>query len=156
MPMIDAHIPENALTSAAEQMLLRAVTDLVILHEVGDIANERARNASWVFVHRPTVYVGGAPATAPRYRFVVSVPEGQFDPERRQAIIREITEAVAAAEGRPFDEVGGRVWVIAAEIPDGSWGARGRVVRLPEILGSFFGEQGRTIALGRLAKRAGW
>ncbi len=156
MPMIDAFIPDNALTPQAEQQLVREVTDLVIKHEIGDPTNERARNASWLSLHRPTVFVGGALATQPRYRFIVSVPEGQFDAERREAITAEITTAVANAEGHPLDEVKARVWVITIEIPDGAWGARGRVNRLPDILTAFFGEPGRNFALDRLAKRAGW
>jgi len=156
MPMIDAFIPENALTPQAEQELFSNVTDLVVKHEIGDSSNERGRNAAWIFVHRPQVFVAGAPATAPRYRFIVSVPEGQFDSDRRQAITAEITEAVAKAENGQLEDVKGRVWVITAEVPDGTWGARGRVVRLPDILSSFLGEHGREVALERLGKRAGW
>ncbi len=156
MPMIDAFIPENALAPQAEQQLIREVTDLVIKHEVGDLTNERARSAAWLSLHRPAVFVGGSPAAQPRYRFIVSVPEGQFDAERRQAITGEITAALANAEGHPLDEVKARVWVILLEIPDGAWGARGRVNRLPDILTSFFGEQGRALAMERLGKRAGW
>ncbi|HJW09347.1 MAG TPA: hypothetical protein VJ483_06900 [Holophagaceae bacterium] len=156
MPMIDAFIPEQALATAAEQELIRRVTDLVIREEIGDPANERAQNASWVFVHRPVVYVAGAPAPLPRYRFIISVPEGQFDPERRAAVVRGITEAVALAEGRSMEVVEGRVWVITVEIPDGTWGTRGRIVRLPEMLTVLLGDQGREAALERLAQRAGW
>lgn len=156
MPMIDAFIPENALTPMAEEGLFRDVTELVVKHEIGDSANERARNAAWVFVHRPTIFVAGAPARSPRYRFIVSVPEGQFDAERRQAITAEITAAVANAENRLVDDVKARVWVITAEVPDGAWGARGQINHLPDILTLFLGEQGRTIALERLGKRAGW
>ena len=156
MPMIDATIPAGALTPEAEQRLLREVTDLVVRHEIGDARNERGQAAAWVFVHRPAVFVAGVAATSPRYRFVVSVPEGQFDPVRRQWVTTDITAAVAKAEDRPMEEVSGRVWVITAEIPDGTWGARGRVVRLPEILASFLGEAGRGEALNRLAQRAGW
>jgi phenylpyruvate tautomerase PptA (4-oxalocrotonate tautomerase family) len=128
----------------------------VVKHEIGDSTNERGQNAAWIFIHRPQVFVAGMPATSPRYRFIVSVPEGQFDNERRQAVTAEITEAVAKAENKPVEEVSGRVWVITAEIPDGTWGARGRVVRLPEILSSFFGGRGHEVALERLGKRAGW
>lgn len=156
MPMTDAFIPENALTPQAEQELFSAVTDLVIEQEIGDSTNEVARNASWVFIHRPQIFVAGAPATAPRYKFVVSVPEGQFDVERRQAVTKGITEAIAKAEDRQLEEVAGRVWVITSEIPDGTWGARGHVVRLPDMMTRFFGERGRTVALERLAKRAEW
>lgn len=156
MPMIDAFIPDNALTPQAEQQLIREVTDLVIKYEIGDPVNERARNAAWLSVHRPIVFVGGVPSTQPRYRFIVSVPECQFDSERRQAITAEITVAVANAEGHPLDEVKARVWVITVEIPDGAWGARGRVNHLPDILMAFLGEPGRALAMERLGKRAGW
>lgn len=156
MPMIDAFIPENALTPRAEQELFSTVTDLVVKHEIGDSSNERARNAAWIFVHRPKVFVAGAPATAPRYRFIVSVPEGQLDNDRRQAITAEITEAVAKAENGQLEDIKGRVWVITAEVPDGAWGARGRIVRLPDILSSLLGENGREAALERLGQRAGW
>lgn len=156
MPMIDAFIPENALTPKAERELLGAVTDLVIKHEIGDPTNERARNSTWVSVHRPKIFVAGEPTTAARYRFIVSVPEGQFDDERRKAVVEEITQAIASAEKQPLEEVNSRVWVITAEIPDGTWGARGRVLHLPDILTSLLGEHGREAALGRLGKKMGW
>ena len=156
MPMIDVFVPENALTPQAEKALFREITDLVVKHEIGDPTNERGQNAAWIFIHRPQVFVAGTPATSPRYRFIVSVPEGQFDNEHRQAATAEITVAVAKAENKPVEEVSGRVWVITAEIPDGTWGTRGRVVRFPEILSSFLGERGHEVALERLGKRAGW
>lgn len=156
MPMIDAYIHEHALAPEAEQTLLRQITDLVVRIEIGDATNQKAQNASWIFLHRPTVYVAGKPATAPRYRFVISVPEGQFDPARRQAVTEGITAAVAEAERLSVDEVKGRVWIITTEIPDGNWGAHGRVVRLPDILNSLLGEGGRHAALESLGKRAGW
>lgn len=156
MPMIDATIPVNALSLEAEAQLFKEVTDKVVSIEIGDVDNAKAQAASWVFVHRTEVYVGGKVAPSPRYRFVISVPEGQFDPVRRQQMVGAVTAAVARAENRPLDEVAGRVWVMTLEIPDGSWGARGRVVRLPEILTNFLGEDGQTEAMRRLAIRAGW
>lgn len=156
MPMIDATIPAGALTAQAEQQLLKDITDLVVGHELGDSSNERGQAASWIFLHRPEIYVAGKPAAMPRYRFVISVPEGQFDPERRRLVTADITSAVARAEQKPADEVGGRIWVITAEIPDGTWGARGRVVKLPDILTALLGEGGRAEAMKRLALKAGW
>ena len=40
----------------------------------------------------------GAPADVPRYRIVASVPEGQFDDERRSAIVAAVTERVLDAD----------------------------------------------------------
>lgn len=62
MPMLDAYIPEGALSPDAEDKLLARLTDLMLEHEGVDPANQAARELAWVFVHRPAVYVGGSPA----------------------------------------------------------------------------------------------
>src|SRR4051812_26478252 len=104
MPMLDAYIPDGALPAEAERTLLARATDLLIEHEGADPTNEAVRQIAWVFLHRPAeVFVAGAPATAPRYRFVASVPEGQWDEERRQAITAALTEAVLDAEDGAYD-----------------------------------------------------
>jgi phenylpyruvate tautomerase PptA (4-oxalocrotonate tautomerase family) len=133
MPMLDAYIPEGALSRAAERELVAKITDLLLEHEGVDPANERARKLAWVFVHRPEVYVAGAPPKSPRYRFICQVPEGQYNDERRAAMTAGITQAVAEAEdgGWPGPEF--RVCVFTLEVPDGTWGGAGRIIRLPDI-----------------------
>jgi phenylpyruvate tautomerase PptA (4-oxalocrotonate tautomerase family) len=134
MPMLDAHIPEGALSPAAEEKLLADLTDILIANEGADPTNARVRSIAWLFVHRPAaVYVAGAAATAPRYRFVASVPEGQYTAERRAAMASTITEAVLDAEQGAYDRDPGRVWVFTPEVPDGSWGAEGRIVTLADV-----------------------
>lgn len=154
MPMLDAYIPEGALDPQAERLLLADLTDLLLEHEGADPSNAVARSIAWVFLHRPAaVYVAGVPATEPRYRLVASVPEGQFDPERRQALVAAVTARVLDAEGgaRPRDPL--RVWVFTPEIPDGTWGGGGRIVTLADIATAVLGdaEQGRRHAEQRLA-----
>jgi phenylpyruvate tautomerase PptA (4-oxalocrotonate tautomerase family) len=158
MPQLDAYIPAGALTPGAEADLIARVTDLLIRHEGADPTNETVRSIAWVFVHRPeTVYVGGRPAAAPRYRFIASVPEGQFNTERRQAMTAEITEAVLDAEqgAHPRDPM--RVWVFTLEVPEGAWGGGGRVVTLADIAGLALGdpEAGREYAERVFAERRG-
>ncbi len=158
MPLLDAYIPAGALTPDAEQQLLSTLTDLLITHEGADPTNPQVRSIAWVFLHRPeAVYVAGAPADAPRYRFVASVPEGQYDPERRQAMVASITDAVLDAEHGAHDRDPARVWVFTPEIPDGTWGALGRVVTLADIATFATGdaERGRAYAEKRLAQRRG-
>jgi phenylpyruvate tautomerase PptA (4-oxalocrotonate tautomerase family) len=101
------------------------------------------------------VYVAGAPASAPHYRFVASVPEGQYDPERRQAMVHDITEAVLDAEHGAYEREPGRVWVFTPEIPDGTWGGFGRIATLADIATLATGdpERGRRYAEERLASR---
>jgi phenylpyruvate tautomerase PptA (4-oxalocrotonate tautomerase family) len=156
MPMLDAYIPAGALSASAEERLLAQLTDVLITHEGADPTNPQVRSIAWLFVHRPeAVYVAGAPADAPRYRFVASVPEGQYDPERRQAMVAAITDAVLDAEEGRHDRDPSRVWVFTPEIPDGTWGALGRVVTLADIATFATGdpERGREYAESRLAAR---
>ncbi len=156
MPMLDAYIPAGALTPAAEKQLLAQLTDLLIVNEGADPTNPQVRSIAWLFMHRPdAVFVAGEPASAPRYRFIASVPEGQYDADRRNAMVHDITEAVLDAEDGAYERDPGRVWVFTPEIPDGTWGALGRVVTLADIAGFALGdaEQGRRYAEGRLASR---
>jgi phenylpyruvate tautomerase PptA (4-oxalocrotonate tautomerase family) len=154
MPMCDAYIPEGALPEAAERKLLSKVTDLLLQHEGVNPANQRARALAWVFVHRHDMYVAGAPAEAPHYRFICRVPEGQYDQERRAAVTRAMTEAVAEAEGGSWPSPEARVWVFTFEVPDGTWGGLGgRVVSLPDIAEHVVGDAGRRYGVERLAER---
>lgn len=158
MPMLDAYIPEGALAPDAEAELLSNLTDILIRNEGADPTNPAVRSIAWVFLHRPAaVYVAGQRASEPRYRIVASVPEGQFDDERREAMVREVTEAVLDAEQGARDRDPMRVWVFASEIPDGTWGAIGRINRLSDIAGFALGdaEKGQRYAERRLAARRG-
>ena len=153
MPMIDAFIPEGALTPAAEARLMKEITDILIRSEGLDPDSERVQAVSLVFLHRPKVFVAGSAAVTPRYRFIPSVPEGQYSDETRELIVREVTAAVARAEGASFDEVGPRVWVFPNEVADGGWGGRGAIRRLPDILAFLVGENEGKAAAERLANR---
>jgi phenylpyruvate tautomerase PptA (4-oxalocrotonate tautomerase family) len=154
--MLDAYIPEGALSAAAEQRLLARLTDLLLVNEGADPTNPAVRSIAWLFVHRPAaVYVAGAPAESPRYRFIDSVPEGQYDAERRQAMVADITNAVLDAEDGAHERDPSRVWVFTPEIPDGTWGGMGRIVTLADIAAFATGdvERGRRYAEERLAAR---
>ena len=156
MPMLDAYIPAGSLAPQAERELLAHLTDILLVNEGADPASERTRSIAWLFVHRPeAVYVAGAPADAPRYRFIASVPEGQYEPERRRAMVSQITEAVLDAEDGAYERDPSRVWVFTPEIPDGTWGGGGQVVTLADIAGFATGDEelGRRYAEQRLSQR---
>jgi phenylpyruvate tautomerase PptA (4-oxalocrotonate tautomerase family) len=133
MPMLDACIPEGALSPTAERELVGKITDLLLEHEGVDPTNEKARALAWVFVHRPEVHVAGAPPKSPRYRFICQVPEGQYNDERRAAMTAGITQAVVEAEDGAWSHPELRVCVFTLEIPDGTWGGGGRIIRLADI-----------------------
>jgi phenylpyruvate tautomerase PptA (4-oxalocrotonate tautomerase family) len=133
VPFMDAYIPEGALTKSAERELIVKLSDLLMEHEGVDPANEVVRGMTWVSIHRPQVYVGGGPTRSPRYRFICQVPEGQYNDERRLAISATITQAVAEAEDGAYPMPEARVSVFPLEVPDGTWGALGGIIRLPDI-----------------------
>jgi phenylpyruvate tautomerase PptA (4-oxalocrotonate tautomerase family) len=156
MPRLDAYIPEGALSDEAENQLLSKLTDILLRNEGADPADPAARSIAFVWLHRPAkMFVAGEPAEEPRYRFEPRVPQGQFDDERRQSMVAEITEAVLDAEDGAYERNPLRVWVFPYEVPEGTWGAAGRIFRLADITGFVFGdeEKGREYAETRLAAR---
>jgi phenylpyruvate tautomerase PptA (4-oxalocrotonate tautomerase family) len=156
MPMLEAHIPEGALSPEAEHRLFATLTDLLIRHEGADPNNPAVRQLAWVFLLRPAaVFVAGAPASPPRYKFVTAVPEGQFTRERREAMVKSITDAVLDAEGGAHPRDGRRIWVFTHEVPEGSWGADGRLFGLADIVGLARGDMaaGRAYAEAIFAER---
>jgi phenylpyruvate tautomerase PptA (4-oxalocrotonate tautomerase family) len=158
MPMLDAFILEGALSPEAEKELLSNLTDILLRTEGADPTDPRARSIAVLSLHRPAaVYVAGEPAEAPRYRIFASVPQGQYDDERRQAMVEQVTEAVLDAENGAYDRDPLRVWVFPTEIPEGTWGAGGRIFRLADVIGFVLGdaEKGRELAERRLAGRTG-
>lgn len=155
MPMLDAYIPEGALTPDAERALLVRLTDVLLEHEGADPTNPAARALAKVWLHRPAaVVVAGETSDEPHYRIVASVPQGQFDDERRAGMVAAVTEAVLDAEKGRYPRNPLRVWVFASEIPDGTWGGAGRIFRLADIAGLVLGdaEKGRAYAEERLGR----
>lgn len=155
MPNIDIFIPEDALTPEAEQSLIAELTTIVLRHEGADPENELVRSIAWISLHRPQVYVAGRPADdAPRYRIYAAAPEGQFTPERRQAMVAEVTNAVLDAENGSYPRDPQRVWVFTPSIPEGTWGAGGSIVHLADILSFTVGDPqlGQKLAAKALAR----
>ena len=94
MPMVlDAYIPEGALAPEAEQKLLSRCTDLLLEHGA-PTRPTRPCARSRGFMHRHEMYVAGAPAKEPHYRFVCQVPVREYDPDRRAAVTKAMTEAL--------------------------------------------------------------
>ena len=98
MPMMDIDLPDGIFDESAERALLAELTDVLLRWEGADPTNPRVRELAWIFVHRGgDVYVAGTPAVEPRYRVRVSVPQGQFDDERRAGMIAAVTESILNA-----------------------------------------------------------
>lgn len=156
MPMLDAFIPEGALSPDKEKELVSKLTDILLRTEGADPKDPKAQSIAVLTLHRPDqVFVGGEEAAEPRYRIFASVPEGQYDEERRQAMVEQVTEAILDAEDGAYERDPMRVWAFANEIPEGTWGALGQIMRLADITAFVVGdvEKGRELAERRLASR---
>jgi hypothetical protein len=117
MPIMDAFIPEGALTPSAEGRLMKELTDILVSLEGIEPENEQAREATVIFVHRPTVLAAAAPVRLPRYRFVPSLAKERDDHDALRLVEKAVIEAVARAEGTSFESARGRVWLSPWEIP---------------------------------------
>jgi phenylpyruvate tautomerase PptA (4-oxalocrotonate tautomerase family) len=139
MPMIDLTVPAGALEPSARDALMHTLTKALLRWE-GAPDNANANAISWGFVdERPAerLYQGGEPHgdAAPRYRLVVTIPDGVLDDERKGGLVQEMTRHVLETEGAdPADPAAlARVWVIVNEVKDGNWGGAGQVFRLKDI-----------------------
>ena len=135
MPMIDVTLTEGALSAEARDALADRLTT-TLLHWEGAGDYPMARQIAWVyFDERPAdaMYVAGEPADAPRYRVLVTIPEGAIkEDERKAGLVEGITHDILEAEGAD-DTSAMRVWVFIHEVPDGHWGGAGRIFRLRDI-----------------------
>ena len=142
MPMCDAYIPKDALSADIERELIHRVSELITVHEmrrIFDISKDpesiKARLPHRVWVHHDAeVYVNGQKREEPYYKFMVYVPEGQADDIFRVAVSRDVTRAVADAEGGRWPNPEVRVWVFMWEVPDGIWGSRGVPLGLKDMI----------------------
>ncbi|MBV9090611.1 MAG: hypothetical protein JO044_12025 [Mycobacteriaceae bacterium] len=152
--MLDVYIPEQALPAETEKQLLRQLAEILIEHEGADPSDPVARSLAKVWLHRPAAMLhAGETPSAPHYKVIASVPAGQLDDARTASAFAAITNAILAAEGGRYDQDPLRIWVIGNEIPDGNWGAGGRVVRLADIAAAVLRDpqKGRDYAEQRLA-----
>jgi phenylpyruvate tautomerase PptA (4-oxalocrotonate tautomerase family) len=142
MPMLDVTIPEGALSAEAEHALLSRLTDVLIENEGADPTNPVVRSIAWVYLHRPAaVFVAGMPESEPHYRVVATIPQGQLDDDRRAAMVAAVTEAVLDAEEGRHPRDPSRVWVFPTDMPEGTWGGAGRIVRLADVAAFVLGDR---------------
>jgi len=135
--MIDVTLPAGALSEEKRNVLADSLTTTLLKWEgAADIPFSRQITLVY-FDERPagSIYVAGEQASEPRYRVLVTIPEGSItDDERKAGLVEEITKAVLAADGAEGDEAAFRVWVFIHEVPDGHWAGAGRVFRLRDIV----------------------
>jgi len=146
MPMIDLTLPEDALDERARHDLLDELTRALLRWEGVGEGNPMGDAVTWGVIHPVApgdwhVAHAPAPADQPRYRVLVTVPEGALDDPKKEGLVAELTRKVLEAEGSPIDLASAlRVWVFVNEVPDGHWGGAGRIFRLRDIAKMVMGD----------------
>jgi phenylpyruvate tautomerase PptA (4-oxalocrotonate tautomerase family) len=137
VPMIDVTLPEGALSDEQRNALGERLTATILRWEgAADIPFSRQITVVY-FDERPagSIYVAGEQSAEPRYRVLVTIPEGSIkEDERKAGLVEEITRDVLEVDGAEGDEAAFRVWVFIHEVPDGHWAGAGRIFRLRDIV----------------------
>src|SRR3954454_6510317 len=135
--MIDVTVPEGALSEKQRDALAQRLTSTLLKLDTGAEIPFSRQITLVYFDERPAgfAYLAGEQATEPRYRVLVTIPEGSIkEDERKAGLVEEITRDVLAADGSEGGEAAFRVWVFIHEVPDGHWAGAGRIFRLRDIV----------------------
>jgi phenylpyruvate tautomerase PptA (4-oxalocrotonate tautomerase family) len=140
VPMIDVTLPEGALSEDQRNTLGERLTNTILKWEgAAEIPFSRQITAVY-FDERPagSIYIAGERETQPRYRVLVTIPEGSItDDERKAGLVEEVTRDIIEVDGTDDDSddsASFRVWVFIHEVPDGHWAGAGRIFRLRDIV----------------------
>lgn len=142
MPFVEVFAPRGAVREDQRAKISHAMVREVMEAE-GAPDTASARSISWLVWQDVDAWsVGGAavePDDAPRYVVRVGVPAGSMDDGKRADMVRRVTQVLADADDDPermWAEPD--AWVHINEVPEGNWGALGRVVRFEDIAAYVF------------------
>jgi phenylpyruvate tautomerase PptA (4-oxalocrotonate tautomerase family) len=139
MPFVEVFTPKGAVSSDARAAISEALVGEVMRAE-GAPDTETARSISWLMWHEIDEWWVGADrlngSEPARYVVRVGVPAGSLDDWKRKDIVERAHAVLAKADPDPDRlEREPIAWVHIDEIPEGNWGAMGRVVRFGDIAG---------------------
>jgi len=136
MPLIDLQLPDDAVPPDTGGLVDELTAALLRARGVPD--TPASREQVWAHVRPAPLFVGGAPAADGRYVVRVAVVQGGVTEGAREEMVAEMTASVLR-HADLGEDLADRVWVLLEEVPDGFWGAGGRLVRLADsqaILGA--------------------
>lgn len=121
MPMIDVYATVG--TFADDHQLAQDLAGAVMrIEQVPPISMFRQNTAA--FVHPlPAGAISNVNGDSNYVRVQVLTNAGALDRDKQLAIVRELTDLVAAAAGDPT--LVDRTWVLLTEAPEGGWGLHG-------------------------------
>jgi phenylpyruvate tautomerase PptA (4-oxalocrotonate tautomerase family) len=130
MPMIDAYAAAGTFADK-HQLAMDLATAVMTIEQVPDIPMFRQNTAA--FVHDlPAGSLANVDGESAHVRVQVLTNFGALDRAKQLAVVRQLTDVVAAAAGDPT--LADRTWVLLTEAPDGGWGLAGHAYTNAELV----------------------
>jgi phenylpyruvate tautomerase PptA (4-oxalocrotonate tautomerase family) len=130
MPMIDVYAAAGTFADK-HRLAVDLATAVMTVEQVPNIPMFRKNTAA--FVHDlPGDSLANVDGDGSYVRVQVLTNSGALDRDKQLAVVRQLTDIVAAAAGDPA--VAGRTWVLLTEAPEGGWGLNGRANTNAELV----------------------
>jgi phenylpyruvate tautomerase PptA (4-oxalocrotonate tautomerase family) len=130
MPMIDVYAAAGTFADK-HRLAVDLATAVMTIEQVPDIPMFRQNTAA--FVHDLAAdSLANVDGDSNYVRVQVLTNAGALDRDKQLAVVRQLTDIVAAAAGDPA--LVGRTWVLLTEAPDGGWGLNGRANTNAELV----------------------
>jgi len=130
MPMIDV-FAEAGTFADPHRLATDLATAVMTIEQVPNIAMFRKNTAA--FVHElPPGAVANVDGEGNYVRVQVLTNAGALDRDKQLAVVRQLTDIVAAAGGDPT--LSDRIWVMLTEAVPGGWGLKGHANTNDELV----------------------
>ena len=130
MPMIDVYAASGTFGDR-HQLARDLAGTLMAIEQVPDIPMFRQNTAA--FVHElPADSLSNVDGDSTYVRIQVLTNAAALDRDKQLAVVRQLTDLVAAAAGDP--SLPERTWVLLTEAPDGGWGLAGHANTNAELV----------------------
>jgi phenylpyruvate tautomerase PptA (4-oxalocrotonate tautomerase family) len=132
MPMIDIYATAGTFADP-HKLAIDAAAMVKSVEQVPDIP--MFRNNTAAFIHTlPAGSISNVSGDGNYVRVQVLTNAGALDRAKQVAVVRQLTDLVAAAAGDPT--LTERTWVLLTEAPEGGWGLWGHAHTNEEIVGA--------------------
>jgi phenylpyruvate tautomerase PptA (4-oxalocrotonate tautomerase family) len=130
MPMIDAYAAAGTFADK-HQLAVDLAAAVMAIEQVPDIPMFRKNTAA--FVHElPVGDLANVDGDSTYVRVQVLTNAGALNRDKQLAVVRRLTDIVAAAAGDPG--LTDRTWVLLTEAPEGGWGLHGHAHTNEELV----------------------
>ena len=130
MPMIDVYAAAGTFADQ-HQLAVDLATAVMTIEQVPDIPMFRKNTAA--FIHDlPAGSLANVDGDGNYVRVQVLTNAGALDRDKQLAVVRQLTDIVAAAAGDP--SLADRTWVLLTEAPEGGWGLNGHANTNAELV----------------------